>query len=119
MVRSGEALNIPLVVTSTDFHQGDLPLAQSFASLSPDHVRFVALKKAQSGDGFIVRFVEVEGKASQARLELSGFPPGGDATATVVDLLERPVHGSTARFDGGVLEVAAPAYGVVTVLITP
>jgi alpha-mannosidase len=119
MVRSGEELNIPLVVTSTDFHEGDLPLACSFVSLSPDNVRLVAIKQAQHGDGFIARFAEVEGADTQVAVLLSDLLSGDDADATVVDTLERPLDDSTVELAEGTLQFTAPAYGVVTVLITP
>ncbi|MGC9347565.1 MAG: alpha-mannosidase [Anaerolineae bacterium] len=119
MMRSGEDLNVPLVVMSTDLHEGDLPPVHSFASLSPDNVRLVALKEAERDGGFIARFVEVEGTASGAELELSRFLLDEEATAVVVDLLERPLEGKTARLEGGALHVAVPAHGVVTVLVTP
>jgi alpha-mannosidase len=117
MMRSGEELNVPLAVMSTDFHEGDLPVAQSFAALSPGNVRLVALKEAQDDEGFILRLVEVRGIASEAELELSRFLLDDGTAALVVDLLERPLDDNTARLEDGVLRVAVPAYGVVTVLI--
>jgi len=58
-------LNQPLVVFQTVPHQGPLGKAFSFLSLSHRDVVVSAVKKAENGDGIIVRVVEAKGKTAK------------------------------------------------------
>jgi alpha-mannosidase len=100
--------NEPSTVLIESFHDGDLPLAASHGSVSPDNVIVGALKVAEDGDGLIVRLAETAGRSADARVELPGWDrtieaamgpwevrtflvraDGGEPVET--DLLERPV----------------------------
>jgi len=122
-MRAGEEMNIPLVVASCGFHEGDLPSALSFVAVEPVNVRLVALKQGQDSvggtrGGIVLRLVEVEGRETEAKITLSPeFVPEG-ASAVEVDALERPVEGGSARLEEGTLAVTLPAYGIVTVLVS-
>jgi len=118
MTQAAEDVNVPLVVTSCDFHEGDLPTMASFVSVAPKNVRLVALKKAQDGDGFIMRLVEVEGKATEATITLAPELVAEASTATVVDALERPTDACEAVLAGQKLTVSVPAYGISAVRVT-
>jgi len=123
-MRVGEDMNVPLVVTSCGFHDGELPLAMSFIATGDTNVRLVAMKKAQRGrDGraIILRLVEVEGRETEARLTLAPQLLSGGAnsgvTAVEVDTLERPLDVNDARLEGNTLIVRMPAFGITTVRV--
>jgi alpha-mannosidase len=142
-MRAGEEMNVPLVVASCGFQEGDLPSALSFVAVEPVNVRLVALKRGQGPvrgtqgpvrgtqgpvrgtqgpvrgtQGVVLRLIEVEGQESEAQVSLaSALVPEG-ATAVEVDTLERPVEGGSARLEGGTLIVRLPAYGIVTVHVS-
>jgi alpha-mannosidase len=76
--------------------KSDLPSASQLPdaslSLSPDNFILSALKKAEDGDAFIVRFYEAYGLASRAVLTL----PQAVKSAVRVDLLEMDLLGAAA-----------------------
>ena len=117
-MRIGENVNVPLVVTSCGFHGGDLPSTMSFAAIEAKNVRLAAIKKGQASSAIVIRLVEVEGKATDARVTIAPqlLPPG--ASAIEVDTLERPVDPGNARLDANTLVARLPAFGVVTVQIS-
>ena len=117
MTQAAEDVNVPLVVTSCDFHEGDLQTVASFVSVAPKNVRLAALKKAQDGDGFVMRLVEVEGKATEATIMLAPELVAETVTATAVDALERPTGASEAVLVGQKLTVSVPAYGISAVRV--
>jgi len=117
MTQAAEDMNIPLVVTSCDFHEGDLPAVASFVSVAPQNVRLVALKKAQDGDGFVMRLVEVEGEATEATISLAPELLAEVAIAKAVDALERPTDAGEAVLAGQKLTVSVPAHGISAVRV--
>lgn len=116
-MQAGEEFNIPLVVTSCDFHNGDLPTSASFLSIANPNVRLAALKKGQDGRSLVLRLVEVEGRETEAQLTFSPLLLSKGMRAVAVDTLERPVE-NVARLEGERLHVALPAFGIVTVRIS-
>lgn len=70
VVRRALELNQPAEHLIETFHPGDLPRARSFAALHSDHVILTALKRAEEGDGMIVRLYESEGRAEDTTLEV-------------------------------------------------
>ena len=114
---AGEEANVPLVVLSCDTHEGDLPPVKSFVRVDNWNVRLAALKKAQGDDGIVLRLVEVEGKETEARVELAPELIAGGAEAEEVDTLERPTEQNGAALSREVLTVRVPAYGSTTVRI--
>ena len=90
-----EALGTRQQALLTD--KSELPSAKcqvpdAFLSLSPDNLILSALKKAEDGDEFIVRFHEAHGEASRAVLTL----PQAVKSAVRVDLLEMDLPDATA-----------------------
>ncbi len=123
MTQVGEDFNVPLIVTSCDFHQGDLPPVHAFVSLAPENVRLGALKEAEDGESIVLRLVEVEGKTGEAKIRIASELLSDRATAVEVDTLERPLEVNTARLDadgeGWDLTVPLPDFGIKTVLVRP
>lgn len=63
--------NPPLVVCEAN-HGGTLPRSQGALALTAPTAVVTALKRAEDGDGVVVRMVEPEGRAQAARLEYGG-----------------------------------------------
>ncbi len=119
MMRAGEEANLPLVVTSCDFHRGPLPTVQAFVSLSPGNVRLGSLKRAESGEGFVLRLVETEGLGAEAVVDLAPALVGEGATAVAVDTLERPLSDGLVKLEGRRLTVAMRPYAIQSVWVRP
>lgn len=84
--RSGWDLNTPLISYTIENATGDrtLPASLSFLSSASDHAVVTVVKKAEDGDGIVVRLFEAEGREGNAALEF--FRPV--RTASVANLLE-------------------------------
>ena len=115
--QAGEEMNIPLVVSSCGFQEGDLPTVLSLAAIENQNVRLAAIKKSQDGEALILRLVEVAGEETTARISLAPTLVRGSATAIEVDTLERPLGTNSARLHGGSLSVTVPAHGISAVRI--
>jgi alpha-mannosidase len=116
-MRVGEEMNVPLVVSSCTFHEGDLPSTLSFAALEDNNVRLAAMKQGRDGASTVLRLVEVEGRQTTARVTLAPPLLGEGATVTEVDTLERPVDDGHARLEGSTLMVDIPPFGITTVRV--
>ncbi|MCW2503816.1 MAG: alpha-mannosidase [Actinomycetia bacterium] len=110
-VREGYAFNLPLRA-----HTGAGPGAAPLVSVTGDALVVEAVKLAddRSGD-VVVRLYESRGGQARGVLR-TGFPLG---TATVTDLLERPLPGPAlvTRDDGGV-ELALRPFQILTLRLT-
>ena len=65
IVAEGEDFNQPLVSYIAEEHQGWLGRRFSFVESSSDQIAVKALKKAEDGNGYIVRTYEVSGKEAE------------------------------------------------------
>jgi alpha-mannosidase len=110
-VRQGYELNTPLVAVVTTAHPGPLPAWQSFVSIEPENVVLSALKKAEDGDAWIVRFYEIAGRETQVRLRM----PRIVVHAQETNLLEQPEHELAAQ--GQEVTVPTKPYEIKTVRI--
>jgi alpha-mannosidase len=54
-------------------HEGDLPASASFGSVDSDSVIIETIKRAEQGDGYIIRLVECAGKATTATVTIPGI----------------------------------------------
>ncbi|MFA6448797.1 MAG: glycoside hydrolase family 38 C-terminal domain-containing protein [bacterium] len=70
----GAEYNDPLFVVHAAKHAGKLGKSRSFFSAGPDNVTLATMKKAENGDGFILRLVETTGKDTTAVLNLPAKP---------------------------------------------
>ncbi|MDP4237842.1 MAG: glycoside hydrolase family 38 C-terminal domain-containing protein [Bacteroidota bacterium] len=60
-----EELNNPLIAFETPRHKGSLGSEFSFVKLSTPQIELKALKKAENGDKYILRFYETQGKEAK------------------------------------------------------
>jgi alpha-mannosidase len=68
------------------------------------------LKRAEDGDGLIVRLIEVAGQATAATLITEGLPL---VAASRTDIVERDIEALPVA--GGRIGVSLPAFGIETV----
>lgn len=73
-----------------------------------------AFKRAEDGNGYIVRLRELSGKNTQTRLSSPLIPES--ARGTLTDITERDIQPLT--YSGGAFVVPVKAYGIETVRIT-
>ncbi len=114
-VRLGEDFNNPMSVTSVPVQTGELPLEKSFGELLTEEANVSAIKKAECGEGIIVRFYDICGKDSVASLKVGGL--GAFSSAATVDAIERPEEKNTAVIKDGVVSVPLAAWSNVSVWI--
>ncbi|MBK9713154.1 MAG: hypothetical protein IPO81_17850 [Kouleothrix sp.] len=105
----------PLYGSVADRHAGSLPRRAGLIEIDGEHTLLLsACKKAERSDALILRFWNVAGTATEARVHLGGSP----TSARLVDLKERPVAGGALALadDGSFVLRAGPAK-IVTVAI--
>ena len=89
VVAEGEDFNQPLVSYITEEHSGELGRRFSFVNSSSEQIAIKALKKAEDGNGYIIRVYEVSGKKAdgirlhfpseiKAAYEVNGIEEGSD-----------------------------------------
>ena len=115
-VRRGYELNYKLLSMPVEKHAGRFPPEHSFVGVEPDDLVLTAVKKAEAGDGLILRFYESAGNEVEARLTL----PEGAQSARETDLMEHPISSSGGGANGvalqnGLLTVHTKPYEIKTV----
>lgn len=115
--QGGYDFNMPFNVVGADPHTGDLPARHGFAELLMPNVMLSGMKRAEEGDGLVIRLYETDGKATTAQMRLDAALCPAGAQAMQVDLAEQPAAGNTARFEQGVLRVDILPYGLATMLL--
>jgi alpha-mannosidase len=81
VARAAELARPPLVIADT-YHAGDLPPAGSFLTVEPAGIPLVrAIKRAEAGNGIVLRLVEPAGRPCTARL--GGRLLGREITVTL------------------------------------
>jgi alpha-mannosidase len=111
-VRRGREFNAPLEGAQAGVHPGELKQAMSFAGLAPETLTLTAVKKAEDGNGLILRFYEWAGKAGTAMLQV----PHGALRARLTNLMEVPEDGALT-VSGDAVAVPYTAYSIVTVRV--
>jgi len=114
--REGWAFNAPMVVASTDSHEGALPTTDGWFSIDKDNVMLVAAKKAEDSDSLVARFVELEGRETDVAVSFGPLVKP-DAAVIECDLLEQPLQVSSAKMQSGTVRFRIPAHGIVTLRI--
>lgn len=109
VVKKARQLNTPLVTITMHGHSGNLPPKASLLSLSSSELEISALKRAEDGEGCIVRIVDAHGRGGRGNLRWadSVFPIAldpfevrtlrvteceGRCTVQECDMLERPLR---------------------------
>jgi alpha-mannosidase len=85
-VRHGYEYNYRLQARAVGSHPGMLPSSHSFVRVDPANLVMTALKKAEDGNGLILRFYEWAGEKTEARVQA----PAGAIAAYATNLMERP-----------------------------
>src|ERR1051325_5948905 len=70
MDRLAEEMQTPAEYVMDSAHEGTEPRQRSFLKVSPRSVRVTAIKRAEQGEGAIIRFQERAGKATEALIEI-------------------------------------------------
>jgi hypothetical protein len=97
-------------------HQGTLPPSSSFASIDQPNVICTTLKPAEAnGAGYILRFVETQGRPTAATLSLPLLAPFDSARA--VNLVEDDLPETLAVENGDRIALKLPAFGVKTIRV--
>jgi alpha-mannosidase len=93
-MREGAGLNQTLLgyVKHKQDRSGKLPLTFSFVEIEPENLMVTALKRAESSNDLILRFVELHGKDAQAKVTL----PREIKSAKTVNLLENKIDGDVS-----------------------
>ena len=107
-----EALNQPVKAFTAQKHPGNLGKTFSFAEVRGEGVALRALKKAEDGSGYVVRFYELQGR--EARNVSVRFPAGVIA-ATELNGNEAPIGPATAA--GNELHFDVGPWGIKTFLV--
>jgi alpha-mannosidase len=111
-VELAQELNLPLVPLVLEPRDGELHDPGSFFALDGEGVVLTAVKRAEDGDGLVLRLVENLGNEVDGWVEL----PGEIGEAIEVDLLERRVGDAT--FEGNRLRFAISGHEIKSFLVT-
>ncbi len=103
----GREYNDPIMVVRTGTRAGRLGLRHSFFSVNPPSVVVTTIKKADYGEGFIVRLVETAGKDTTAVLNLPDEPK----KIVETNLVERDL-GELAGLDGDRIKIPIGHYEI-------
>jgi alpha-mannosidase len=106
------SFNSPLRVIATDAHSGPLPAVHGFLAVESGHFEVTALKKAENGQGYILRGHETEGQTGAVRLRLD--LPFQDAWFT--NLAERQEQ--RAQIQQGIIQFECKPFQFVTFRLT-
>ncbi|MGH7668018.1 MAG: alpha-mannosidase [Gemmatimonadaceae bacterium] len=109
--QTARALNEPLRAMRVDAHGGQGRATISPFTITGGTVELGALKRAEDGNGWIVRLVETSGQPTTAVLRFST-----PVTAQETDMIERPT-GKSFTSSGRVLSVPMGAWDIETLLI--
>ena len=71
--RRALALNTPAAFVMENHHEGTLPLQLCGATIDKENILISAIKKAECGEGYIVRAYECDGKDTTATLDCMGI----------------------------------------------
>jgi alpha-mannosidase len=101
----GQRLNSPLIAFQTSSHPGALGKSFSVMKVDNPRIRLFALKKAEDGDEWIVRLVELDGQPKE-KVRISFMAPL--TSAREVNGQEQPV--GPAKVENGAIVTSFSAY---------
>jgi len=113
-IRQGQELNHPVRVVGTDRHAGPWRSVGQFIEVRPSSVHVCGVKKAEEGEGLIMRLfnpTEIEQSVSiRLDRELLGRPKG----VSELDLMERPRPACASRLEDGAVVVSMRPHSLLT-----
>jgi len=113
--KEGLAFNNPLTAIAGKPAQTSspaLPASESFLKVEPSNIVVSTMKKAEDGNGSVIRFYETEGKYAKAKL--TGFKPFSKVMLT--NMLEYDEKSLPVSADGSV-EVSVKPYEIITIRV--
>ena len=105
---NAKRFNQPLRAFVTAPHEGRMGRSSSLLAVSSPQVEVQAVKRAEDGNGYIVRLRELTGKPASVRV---GMP--GVVAASEVDGQERPL-GAKAKVEAGAILASVRGFGLKT-----
>jgi alpha-mannosidase len=115
----GYNFNHPLQVINTDIHQGTFPSkSEAIISVNSPNVLLTAIKKAESNNDIILRFLETNGISDEVDVQINDQYFGQVSNAFEVDLLERPLDNSTVKLENNLLTFNVGSYCLTSLRIT-
>ena len=109
----GWAIGNPLIAVGVNGkREGMLDKKMSFCRVDKPNVLLLTLKRAEDGDGIIIRLIETQGKATTASVTL---PHIAVAEAVVTNLVEE--NKGRAAFTEHEIQVNLKAFGITTIRI--
>ena len=112
-VRHGYEYNDHLWAMQVPPHTGSLPREHSFIRLNRNNVILTAVKKAEDGDGLVLRLYEWAGRNGNVEIQL---PPGA-TSATLINLMEKPEGPPLPLLSGDRVTVPVHAYEIVSLRV--
>lgn len=73
IIPEAENMNAPIQAIVETWHKGSLPMYKSYFQTDSCNVTVAALKKAESGQGYIIRLQELYGKTTRVTLTVEGI----------------------------------------------
>lgn len=114
--RFGQAVRNPMLAVACGSAQSNnktlSPEQSSFISVKPESVVIQTIKKAETGEGYIIRLRETAGKNAQAVITL---PAKRFSSAWMCNLVEDP--GTKLKVVDGTVTADIPANGLATVMV--
>lgn len=110
-IRQAYMLNCPLTAFKAKKQQGSLPSEYSLLSVKDENVVIETVKKAEDGDGVIIRMYESFNKRTDTELKL-GFD---FKSVTLCDLMEKDVK--TLRTKDGIIPITLKPFEIVTIKV--
>lgn len=111
-MRRGYEFNLPPRVMPTTEHAGEWAAERSFLSGTLSNVVVTAFKKAEDGNGFILRYYDTDGETQHGSFAM----PSHVASAERVNIIEDPAPGSLA-WDGNNVFASSRPYAIHTVRV--
>jgi len=110
-IRRGYEYNYGLQAMQVAPHTGALPPSHSFVSADAENVVLTTMKKAEDGDGLVLRFYDWAGKNGMVEWHV----PGGVTGASVVNLMEQPEGAQLAVANGDRVSVPVHPFEIQSV----
>ena len=95
VIRRALQFNTPLTAIMENHHNGYLPLSYEGISISKANIVLSAFKKAEDGNGYIIRAYECDGKSTSCKLDCKKLG--------VYDVDFTPYEAKTLRIHNGVV----------------